>query len=123
MADVQRRNGRGPTNDHPQHGRRKGGGRKGAGTDLGWMVVLGATARQDTRGRSIPEGDEGGRVMKWPLMWVSNHRKVELENYTLRDALREANKELLKHRLLITGLRTGQEQTTRQFEKALKGGA
>jgi hypothetical protein len=39
-------------------------------------------------------------------MWRSYHEAVRRENYTLRDALREANKELLKHRQLISGLRT-----------------
>lgn len=40
-------------------------------------------------------------------MWRSTHEKVRLENWTLRDALRESNAELLKHRRLIAGLKDG----------------
>jgi len=58
--------------------------------------------------------------LKWPLMLVSTHERVRLENYTLRDALREANRELLKHRQLIAALKSGHEQTSKQFEAAVR---
>lgn len=48
----------------------------------------------------------------WP--WVTRHRyeTVKQENYTLRDALREANNELWKHRQLLAGLRAGDQSMT-----------
>lgn len=45
--------------------------------------------------------------IRWPLMWVSTHEAVRLENYTLRDVLREANRELRKHKELLAGLQNG----------------
>jgi hypothetical protein len=51
----------------------------------------------------------------WPLMWRSTYEQVRRENYTLRDALREANAELLKHRKLIAGLRNGSIDLVGQF--------
>ncbi len=47
-------------------------------------------------------------------------RKTQLENYTLRDALREANKELYKHRRLIASLRDGDDHTTEAVMAAMK---
>lgn len=44
----------------------------------------------------------------WPFMLKSMHEKVRQENYVLRDALREANAELSKHRRLLAGIRSGQ---------------
>jgi hypothetical protein len=59
---------------------------------------------------------------RWPLMLKSTHEAVRRENYTLRDALREANKELQKHRALIGGLRSGAidlaQTLTKKTEKA-----
>ena len=46
-------------------------------------------------------------MMQWPFVRRSTHLAVQRENYVLRDALKEANKELLKHRRLIGGIRSG----------------
>lgn len=63
-------------------------------------------------------------TMKWPFMLKSTHRAVQVENYTLRDALREANNELRKHRTLISKLKAGGPETTdaimRAFERTGK---
>lgn len=56
--------------------------------------------------------------IKWPLMLKSNHQAVQAENYLLRDALKEANKELLKHRRLISSLRDADPETTDRFMRA-----
>lgn len=40
-------------------------------------------------------------------MLRSTHENVRRENYTLRDALYNANAELLKHRRLLAGIRNG----------------
>ncbi len=55
--------------------------------------------------------------MQWPLMFKSNHLAVQRENYTLRDALREANKELAKHRSLLAGIRAGQVDVVKVLDK------
>lgn len=55
--------------------------------------------------------------MKWPLVLRSTHDAVRTENYTLRDALREANKELLAHRKLLAGIRSGRIDVVRILEK------
>jgi len=55
--------------------------------------------------------------MQWPFMLKSKHLAVQRENYTLRDALREANKELLKHRQFIAGIRTGQIDVINTLDK------
>lgn len=47
-------------------------------------------------------------------------RKTQLENYTLRDALREANKELYRHRRLIASLRDGDDHTTNAVMAAME---
>jgi len=52
-------------------------------------------------------------------MLRSNHERVIRENLTLRDALREANKGLLKHRNLINSLREGRFDVTKMLEKVL----
>lgn len=44
---------------------------------------------------------------EWPFMLRSTHEAVRRENYTLRDALREANVELARHRKLLAGIRSG----------------
>ena len=49
---------------------------------------------------------------KWPLMWKSTYEAVRRENYTLRDALKEANKEILKYRRLVAGLQDGSIKPT-----------
>jgi hypothetical protein len=54
---------------------------------------------------------------KWPLMWKSSHEAVRMENYTLRDALREANKELVNHQRLIAGLRNGSIDLVQKFAR------
>lgn len=53
----------------------------------------------------------------WPLMWKSSHEAVRRENYTLRDALREANHELRRHRQLIGGIRSGSIDLVRSLER------
>jgi hypothetical protein len=53
----------------------------------------------------------------WPFMLRSTHDAVRVENYTLRDALREANKELVKHRQLLAGLRNGQVDVVRVLDR------
>lgn len=53
----------------------------------------------------------------WPFMLKSAHREVQVENHVLRDALREANAELRKHRQTIGALSTGQRQATEQLER------
>lgn len=40
----------------------------------------------------------------WPLVWKSTYEMARRENYTLRDALREANNEVRKLRLLVIRL-------------------
>lgn len=57
--------------------------------------------------------------LRFPLVLRHAYEALQTENFTLRDALREANAELLKHRILIKGLRTGQVDITRQFERAI----
>jgi hypothetical protein len=55
---------------------------------------------------------------KWPLMLVSNHEKVRVENCLLRDALKEANAELRKHRVLLASLKQGNIETTDKVMRA-----
>lgn len=49
----------------------------------------------------------------------SAYDKLKLENYTLRDALRDANEDLRRHRVLLAAMRDGDPETTRQIEKVL----
>lgn len=56
---------------------------------------------------------------RWPFMLRRNYDALKTENFTLRDALREANNELRKHRQLIGGLRDGRADTTRKLERVL----
>lgn len=58
---------------------------------------------------------------KWP--WVSARRleALQLENYTLRDALRESNAKVQKYRRLIARLSAGDPETTEAFERASQG--
>lgn len=51
---------------------------------------------------------------------LAEMERVRRENYTLRDALREANAELFRHRQLLASLRRGEEEATAAVEKALK---
>lgn len=46
-------------------------------------------------------------MIRWPLVWRRSYDAVKTENFVLRDALREANNELRRYRLLVGGLRTG----------------
>jgi len=57
----------------------------------------------------------------WPFVHQDEYHRVRRENMVLREALRDANAELLKHRRLITGLRTGQSEITEAFERAING--
>lgn len=61
--------------------------------------------------------------MEWPFMLRSTHDVVRRENYTLRDALREANNELRKHRTLLAGVRSQQPEILRKLESVLNGTA
>lgn len=54
---------------------------------------------------------------EWPFVLRSTHAAVRTENYTLRDALREANKELVKHRRLLAGLRSGSVDVVRVLDR------
>ncbi len=62
-------------------------------------------------------------MLKWPewlrRLAVPAHeaRHLQVENFTLRDALREANIELLAHRRLIAGLRSGQADVTQAVQR------
>lgn len=56
----------------------------------------------------------------WPWVTRSRYETVKRENYTLRDALREANAELRRHRALIAGLRAGDERMTAAVERAIR---
>lgn len=55
--------------------------------------------------------------LRLPFVLRGTHDAVQRENYTLRDALREANKELLKHRRFIAGIRSGSIDVVRSLEK------
>ncbi len=58
----------------------------------------------------------------WP--WVSRRRfeTAQRENYTLRDALREANADLRRHRTLLGGLRDGDRRMTDAVQRAITNG-
>ena len=62
--------------------------------------------------------------MRFPWVVLSRKRcenlaKLQTENYVLRDALREANAELLRHRTLIAGLASGRRDMTEALERIL----
>lgn len=57
---------------------------------------------------------------QWPFVWRSDYNAVRLENYTLRDALRNSNAELHKHRRLLAQLRAGEQTATEAVERALQ---
>ena len=59
--------------------------------------------------------------MRWPLVWRSSLEAARLENFTLRDALRNANEELAKHRKVLAGLRAGDRAMTEAVEKVFLG--
>ena len=63
----------------------------------------------------------------WPFVTRSTHAelqdehdRIKQENWHLRGAIREANEELRKHRLLIAGLRTGQDDVCRAIERVFQ---
>lgn len=60
------------------------------------------------------------RRIQWPLVWRSSHDRLLRENFELRGAIRSANEELLKHRKLLAGLRTGHIEITRAVEDILR---
>lgn len=60
--------------------------------------------------------------MKFPFVARSDYESLQTENHMLRDALRNANDELRKHRQLINDLRVGLPETMAKFERALKKG-
>jgi hypothetical protein len=53
-------------------------------------------------------------------MWKSAHEKVRRENYTLRDALREANQEILKHRRLLAEIQEGRGKTLEVLDRMMR---
>lgn len=55
----------------------------------------------------------------WPWVTRRRYEKLKQENYSLRDALRNANDELRRHRLLLGGLRAGDARMTEAVEKAI----
>lgn len=55
--------------------------------------------------------------LEWPFVLRSTHAAVRTENYTLRDALREANKELVRHRQLLAGIRSGSVDVVRILDR------
>ena len=55
----------------------------------------------------------------WPFVLKSTHDQVRRENGFLRSALKEANAELYKHRMLIGGLKYQQPDIVRAVEKAI----
>ncbi|HVX91203.1 MAG TPA: hypothetical protein VHC20_06305 [Candidatus Paceibacterota bacterium] len=59
--------------------------------------------------------------MRFPFILIRRSARdpVRLENFTLRDALREANNDLRRHRELIVALKDGTVQTARNFENML----
>ena len=56
----------------------------------------------------------------WPWVTRWRYERLKQENYVLRDALREANNELRKHRALLSGLRAGDARMTAAVEKAIR---
>jgi len=63
------------------------------------------------------------RFPDWLRRWVvpaHEARMQSVENMTLRDALREANEELRRHRLLLASLRAGHDDTTRAVERVIR---
>ncbi len=70
----------------------------------------------------MPPGDDLWPRLRdwWPLVTRRRLERAQRENYTLRDALREANAELLKHRTLIAGLRSGDARMTKAIERAIR---
>lgn len=55
----------------------------------------------------------------WPFAMRGTVRRLQIENHTLRDALRAANAELRRHRLLIGSLQEGDERITAAVHRAL----
>jgi len=59
--------------------------------------------------------------IQWPFVRRLDHERLQMENYTLRDALREANKELARHRSLLAGLRAGETKMFQAIETMARG--
>lgn len=57
--------------------------------------------------------------LRWPFVLRRNFDALQTENFVLRDALREANAELRRHRLLIGGLREQRADVVREVERVL----
>lgn len=55
--------------------------------------------------------------VSWPFMLRSTHERTLRENLTLRDALREANNELRKHKMLLAGIRDSSIDVAKVIEK------
>lgn len=57
--------------------------------------------------------------MPWVLVKRKDWDHKCTENHVLREALRDANVEVRKHRIVLAGLSQGQEDITAPVEKAL----
>jgi len=58
-----------------------------------------------------------GAELVWPFVWRSTYERMRRENYTLRDALREANNEIKRHRRLLADIQSGRTDVVRILEK------
>ncbi len=64
------------------------------------------------------------RVRKWwhpfvPFVLRRNYDHLLTENHVLRDALRESNSELRKHRVTISNLVQGAPEATKMLERVI----
>jgi hypothetical protein len=55
---------------------------------------------------------------RWVILRRADRNAMILENFTLRSALKEANAELRRHRILINELGRGDPEITKAIEKA-----
>ena len=53
----------------------------------------------------------------WPFVLLTTHERMIRENFELRGSIRRANEELMKHRTLLAGLRSGDAAMTRAVQK------
>lgn len=62
-------------------------------------------------------------MIPFTLIRKNELRLLKLQNATLRDALRNANEELARHRRLLNDLRQGDPEVTRIIERLRHGAA
>lgn len=62
------------------------------------------------------------RIPEWPFVSRWTYEQVRRENVFLKDALYEAQKELNKHKKLITEIREGSPKTLDAFMENLNAG-